>query len=81
MKRPSFSDTTRIAAETWIWYTLKGYYGDVEYMRSLQKFQLVIGHHESTTIPTCPLLANYHHNISDKNVNGDWKLYIIDLFL
>ena len=43
MKQNSFEDITRIAAETWIWYTLKGYYGDVDYMQSLRKFQLMIG--------------------------------------
>ena len=81
MKQHSFEDITRIAAETWIWYTLKGYYGDVDYMQSLQKFQLVIGHDVSTDIPTCPLLENYHCKVSDEIVNKGWKLYIIDLFL
>ena len=81
MKQHSFEDITRIAAETWIWYTLKGYYGDVDYMQSLQKFQLVIGHDVSTDIPACPLLEDYHYKISDEIVNKGWKLYIIDLFL
>ena len=38
MKQHSFGDIARIAADTWIWYCLKGHYGDVDYMPSLKKF-------------------------------------------
>lgn len=81
MKRHSFGDTARIAADTWVWYVLKGYYGDVDYIQSLQKFQLIIGHDANTNIPECPLLENYHCEISDNIWTEYWKLYVIDIFL
>lgn len=81
MKQHTFEETARFAAETWTWYILKGHYGDVDYMPSLKKFQLVIGHDVSTDVPECPLLENYHYNISDEIVTKGWKLYIIDLFV
>ena len=81
MKQHSFGEIARIAADTWVWYTLKGHYGDVDYLRHLKKFQVVIGHHVSTDIPMCPLLENYHYKVRDDIVTIDWKLYIIDLFV
>lgn len=81
MKQNSFSDTTRTATATWEWYTLKGYSCDLDWLQSLGKFQLSIGHHVSTVIPACPLLENYHCKINDYFVDKDWKLYIIDLFV
>ena len=81
MKQHSFGDIARIAADTWIWYCLKGHYGDVDYMPSLKKFQLIIGHDESTDIPKCPLLDNYQCKISDDLVTQNWKVYVIDLYI
>lgn len=81
MKQNSFEDIARIAAETWLWYTLKGNYGDVDYMQSLRKFQLVIGHDVSTHIPACPLLEKCDCKISDDIVTKGWKLYIVDFFV
>ena len=81
MKQHSFGNIARIAANTWIWYTLREYYGDIDYMPSLKKFQLVIGHDVSTDIPECPLLENFHCKISDDIVTKGWKLYIIDFFV
>ena len=81
MKHHSFGDIARIAADTWIWYTLKGHYGDIDYIPSLKKFQLVIGHDVSTDIPECQLLENYHCKISDDIVTKERKLYIIDFFV
>ena len=81
MKQHSFGNIARIAAETWVWFTLKGYYGDIDYMPSFRKFQLVIGHDESTTIPVCPLFEKFHHKISDELVTKNWKLFIVDFFV
>ena len=81
MKRHSFGDIARFAAETWTWYILKGYSCDLDYIRGLGKFELIIGHDESTNIPACPLLENYHYSISDEIVTKGHKLYSIDLFL
>ena len=81
MKQHSFEETARFAAETWTWYILKGYSCDLDYIRGLGKFELIIGHHESTNIPACPLLENYHYKISDDFVTKEWKLYIIYFFV
>ena len=81
MKQHSFEETARFAAETWTWYILKGYSCDLDYIRGLGKFELIIGHDESTNIPACPLLDNYQCKISDDFVTQNWKLYSIDLFL
>lgn len=81
MKRHSFDVTTRIAAETWTWYILKGYSCDLDYIRGLGKFELILSHDESKNIPACPLLENYHYEISDEIVTKGHKLYTIDLFL
>lgn len=81
MKQHSFEETTRTAAATWTWFTLQGYSCDLDYIDCLKKFLLLISHDESTTIPACPLLEEYHYNISDEIVREGWKLFIIDLFL
>lgn len=81
MKQNSFGDTTRTAAATWTWYTLKGYSCDLDYMPMLRKFVLIIVHDATTTIPACPLLEKSHYNISEEFVDKGWKMCIIDLFL
>ena len=81
MKQHSIEETARFAAETWTWYILKGYSCDLDYIRGLGKFELIIGHDVSTDIPKCPLLENYQCKISDDLVTQNWKVYVIDLFV
>lgn len=81
MKQLSLGETTSIAAETWAWYTLKGYSCALVFMQSLGKLEIIIGHDESINIPVCPLLEKYHYEISDHIVIRDRRIYIIQLFL